>query len=410
MPKYYYKAKRGPSDFVEDTIDASNRDEAVEKISRLGYLPVVVNEDIKQKKEQLVREPAAISFFSSSSVRSKDVTIFSRQLSSLLKSGIPILRALQIIGEQSESAALNDCLKKVSKDVKEGKSFSAALEGFPKVFSLFFIALVKSGEDSGTLQEALLRVANYRQKQEEMFAKMRSAMAYPVLMALVGIGTVIFMFTFVMPKLMSIFSTMGQDLPLPTRIVIGISVALRRDWAFIAIGAVVLFILVSKTSTFQARKKIVSLIKLHIPVFNKFFLYNEFARFSRTLEVLIRSGIPILRAISISIPILENEIIKGELSRSAKELEEGASFGKSLRKSKLFPAFMISLIAVGEESGKLDDALAEIADTYEYECDEAIKVATSLLEPLMILVMGLVVGFIVVAMLLPIFQINMMVK
>lgn len=409
MPRFQYRAKKGPTEIVTGVVDAANRDEAVEKVSQLGVLPIsVVPEEISLGSDSGVRSGASFSLFAG--VRSRDVTVFSRQLASLIRSGVPILRALDIITQQSDSPAFRQVLAKIAIDVKEGKSFSTALEAWPKAFSPFYVAMIRSGEDSGMLQDVLLRIAAYRQKQEEMIARVRTAMAYPVLMALVGIGTVIFMFTFVLPKLMTLFTSMGQELPVATRAVIAISVFLREKWALL-IGAIAALILIMvKTSSLAIRRRMTSYIVLRLPLFNRFLLANEFARFCRTLEILIKSGIPILRALGISIPILSNEIIKTELRRSAADLEQGSSFGKSLKKSSVFPPFLVSLVAVGEESGRLDDALAEIADTYEHECDEAVKVMTSLLEPIMILVMGLVVGFIVMAMLLPIFQINTMVS
>jgi general secretion pathway protein F len=409
MPRFQYRAKKGPTEIVKGVVDAKDRDEAVEKISQMGCLPISVDPD-RASSAVGAAQKQAVSFSLFAGVRSRDVTVFSRQLSSLIRSGVPILRALSIISEQSDSPAFRQVLAKIAEDVKEGKSFSATLEAWPKVFSPFYVAMVRSGEDSGMLQDVLLRIATYRQKQEEMLSRVRTAMAYPILMALVGVGTVIFMFTFVLPKLMTLFTSMGQELPVMTRIVIAISVFLREKWALLigAIAAIVLLLV--KTSSLSIRRKMTSYIVLHLPLFNRFLLANEFARFCRTLEILIKSGIPILRALSISIPILSNEIVKAELSRSSADLEQGSSFGKSLKKSSIFPPFLVSLVAVGEESGRLDDALCEIADTYEHECDEAVKVMTSLLEPIMILVMGLVVGFIVMAMLLPIFQINTMVS
>jgi general secretion pathway protein F len=299
---------------------------------------------------------------------------------------------------------------KVSRDVKEGRAFSEALEAWPRVFGPFFIAMVRAGEGSGTLQEALVRVAAYRQKQETMVAHVRAALAYPVLMALVGIGTVVFMFVFVLPKLTTIFSTMGQTLPWPTQAVIAISRFLKtRGWV-VGIAVAVFGVAAARTSSWKARRRFMSRFWLKVPVLGRFVLMTELSRFCRSLEVLIKSGIPILRALGISIPILSNEVIKTDLAQTAQDLEQGATLAASLRRSKIFPTYMVSLIAVGEESGRLDDALGEVATAYEESCDEAVRVMTSLLEPLMILGMGLVVGFIVMAMLLPIFEMNSMVR
>lgn len=407
MPKYFYRAKKGPSEIVEDVIEAHNRDEAIDKISHFGYLPVFIEE-----REDVLQQKAAPKPFllKLGRIRPAEITIFSRQLAGLIRSGVPILKALSIIAEQSENAAFRDMLLNVAAHVEEGKSLSGSLEAYPALFSAFTLALVRAGEESGMLQEVLERIAGYRRKQEEMLSKIRAAMAYPLLMAFVGIATVVFMFVFVLPKLSTIFAGMGEALPVPTQVVIKISTFLKNKGFYALGGVFAFFLLVSKTSTLQAHRRIRSRLVLNTPFLSRFLRVSELARFCRTLEVMVRSGIPILRAIATSIPILGNEIIKTELTKSAAELEHGASFAASLKKSKVFPPFMTSLIAVGEESGRLEDALNEVAESYEHECDEAIKIMTALLEPAMILVMGLVVGFLVMAMLLPIFQINVMAR
>ncbi len=236
-------------------------------------------------------------------------------------------------------------------------------------------------------------------------------MTYPILMALTGIGTIIFMLTFVMPRLMGVFSNLGGDLPLPTRILIELSNSLRQGWlwgAVVIIGAAL--VLFSRSKRIKSHQKLISILKLRVPIFGPFLLKAEIARFSRTLELLLKSGITIIKAIELACPVVSNEVLKIELLSCLQKLKEGASFGKSLKKSKWFPTFMTNLIIIGEESGKLEEGLAEVATFYERETDEALRGLTALLEPVMILVMGLVVGFIVIAMLLPMFELNMMVK
>jgi type II secretory pathway component PulF len=234
------------------------------------------------------------------------------------------------------------------------------------------------------------------------------ALAYPVLMAFVGLGTIIFMLTFVMPRLTNIFVGLGQELPLPTRMLISISHYLCQWWVW---GIVLLFVFVIRQQLSSKTAKMpLSKLKLRIPIFGQFIQKTELARFCRTLELLTKNGIPILRAMNIAIPVLDNEAIKIQLANSYKELEQGGSFGKSLKKSMLFPVFMSNLISVGEESGRLDQSLSEIAGSYERDTDEAMKIFSSLLEPITILIMGLIVGFIVIAMLLPVFQINFMAR
>jgi type II secretory pathway component PulF len=404
MPLYKYRAKDGPEHIVEGQIEAKNKEEAIEKINQMGYLPVRLGEEVVGRKQGKVPR----SLFSAG-LRTHDITIFSRQLASFLKSGMPILRALSIISAQSENHRLKDMIESIRAEVRDGKVFSAALAKFPRVFSPLYIAMVRTGEDSGTLPEALMRVVAYRQKQEEIFSRIRMALVYPAIMASVAIATIVFMFTFVMPRLMRIFSNIGEDLPLATKVLIAISTGFRQWWPVIILVGTVIFFIVKHQFT-KAHAVRLSRLKLRLPLFGNLISRAELARFSRTLELLIRNGIPILKAIEVAIPTVNNELIRQQLRKSCKDLERGASFGKSLQKSALFPAFMSNLIIIGEESGQLDEALCEIANSYEKETEEAIKMMTTLLEPMIIFVMGAVVGFIVIAMLLPVFQINLMVK
>ena len=405
MPEYKYRAKKGPVDIVEGLIEAVSEEDAIEKVSQLGVLPMHVElcrSDSRQKAGGAHRYGGRVS--------PREITLFSRQLSSLLKSGIPILSALDIIAEQSESANLKNILGEIKDKVKCGSTLSMALAVYSRTFSALYVAMVHTGEDSGALPETLLKIAEYRAKQEAMRARFRMAMAYPVLMAMVGIGTIIFMLTFVMPRLMRIFVNMGQSLPIPTKILIYTSSALQKWWLPILLVSGVALIILNRQSKTEIGKLSFSILKLRLPVIGKLVLKTELSQFTNTLGLLIRSGIPILKAIDVSIPVLGNEVIKRQLRQSYKDLEQGGSFGKSLKNSKLLPPFIANLIIVGEESGRLSEALSEIADTYEREVDEAMKTAANLLEPITILVMGLVVGFIVIAMLLPIFEINMTVK
>lgn len=406
MPIYRYRAKKGPGNVVTDTIEASSRSEAIDKLSQVGCLPMHIEEERQapgDKSGRLLKKHIG-------RVRSREVTIFGRQLASLLKSGVPILSAISIIAEQSENINLKRALGDIHRAVKEGESFSSALNCYPRIFPPLYIAMVRTGEDSGSLPEVLYRISDYRIKEEELYSRLRMALAYPLLMAIVGIATIVFMLVFVMPRLTGIFVNMAQALPVPTRILIAVSDILRRWWPGIAVIFALLAYLLKAQARTKAGRIYLSALKLGIPVFGKLTLKAELSRFARTMSLLVESGIPILKAIEISIPVLENEIIKNQLALSYKELEGGASFGRSLKDSKLFPLFMTNLMIVGEESGRLGEALAEVANSYEKDTDEAMKIAASLLEPLMILGMGLVVGFMVVAMLLPIFEINVMVR
>lgn len=407
MGLYKYRAKKGPEDIITSVINAASKEEAIDKISKMGYLPISV-EDVRSETEPGLKRPGPLS----RRIKPRQLTIFSRQLSILLKSGVPILKALTILSEQTPNYYFRSILNNIRLQVKDGNTLSAALNQHSKVFSPLYISLVRAGEESGTLEVALLRIAEYRYKQEQIFSSIRTALTYPILMALVGTGTIIFMLTFVLPRLLTIFIRLGQELPWPTKVLISISNFLTQKWMLpIFILAVILIANIYKwLSNSKTGKLLISYIKLHTPIFGGIFLKAELARFSRTLELLLKSGIQLLSAIDKSIPTVNSEIISQELKKGYKAIEQGESFGATLDKCSLFPKFMVNLISVGQESGKIDDALEELALTYENETDEAIKIMTNLLEPIMILVMGIIVGFIIICMLLPVFELNLMVK
>lgn len=405
MTQYVYRAKRGPQEIVEGRVEAHSEAEALEKINALGLLPVRINAESAPLPEA---KAPVVEMRVRGRVKPRQLTVFTRQLASLLKSGVPILTSLTIIAEQSDNPYLRHIIRTVHDRVKDGATFSASLAPFPQTFSALYIAMVRSGETGGQLPDALLRISEYRARQEEIFSRMRMALAYPVLMAVVGIATIVFMLTFVMPRLMNIFTTLGQELPLPTRLVISASELLRQWWFWMALALIIL--LGRWQSRLPSANHIMSRIRLHLPLAGKLIVKIELGRFCRTLELLLKGGIPILKAIEIAVPVVNNEILRDKLKDSYKVLEQGGSLGKSLKETRLFPAFMSNLIVVGEESGKLADALSEVATAYEHDADEAVKIMTNLLEPMMILAMGLIVGFIVIAMLLPVFEINAMAR
>lgn len=426
MPIYKCRVKKGVNEVAEQRVAAASEKEAIEKLSQMGLLPLRI-EEMTQK--ELAAESTRTSTTSAKSplgttgagagrrvgagrrkVQTNEITVFTREMASLFKSGVPILTALEIIREQSENLNFKQMVEEIHDAVKEGSTFSAALEKYPRVFPAIYIAMIKTGENSGALPEVLLSIADYRRKQQEMASRFRMALAYPALMGFVGLGTIIFMFTYVIPRLTKIYVNLGEALPLPTRILLAISDLLRKGWPVILLVlAVGVFIFRRQINT-AAGKKAWSQFVLRLPLLGKFIVKAELARFCRTFGLLIRSGVPILSALHIAVPVIENEVIKDQIGQSSKDLEHGGTLGKTLKNSPMVPLFMSNLIRVGEESGKLQDALDEVANSYERDTDEAIRIMSSLLEPLMILVMGLVTGFIVIAMLLPIFDINTMMK
>lgn len=401
--RYRYKAKKGPDQLIEDSIEAVSEADAIEKISQLGFFPISLQPQNAAQSQGRETGPLPVA---GKKVRSREVTIFTRQLASLIKAGVPILQSLGILVDQTENRSFAGILRLVQGSIKEGAFFSSALSQYPRLFPPLYVSLVRAGEGSGALPEALQKIADYRSRQEELLTDVKMALAYPILMAVVGIGTIAFMLIFVIPKLTQIVVSAGQELPLPTRFLISVSGALSNPWLWVVVCAVVLFVR-RQLSASYARLPL-STFLLRVPLLGNFIIKNEIARFSRTLELLIRNGIPILQGLRIAIPVLSNDAVKIKLEQSCADLEQGGSFGKSLKQAGIFPPFMTNLVTVGEESGRIADALAEVAEAYEKDVERSTKAASSILEPVLILGLGLVVGFIVVAMLLPVFQINVM--
>ena len=420
MPQFVYRAKKGPKEVVDGTLEAATVEEAIEKLDALGLLPVRVEEagvkaqsepaKAQAKAKAAADKAPALRKSKGGSIKSAQITMFGRQLSSLIKSGVPILKAFWIISEQTDSQRLKAFLEEAQTELRNGSPLSSVLVRYPKLFPPIYIAMVRTGEDSGTLQETLLRVSDYRRKQEELFSKVRQATAYPMLMALTGAGTILFMLSFVIPKLTTLFATMGESLPMPTRILMAVSGALKSK-VFWAVAAAVTAAAVSVLRMKNERMSMFwSRTALSTPFIKDFVIKTELARFSRTLELLVHCGTPIMRAIEITTPVVENRVLREIFAKTQKDLAGGGTLGQTLKASRHIPLFMTNLVSVGEESGNLDEALGEIASFYESETEEAVKIITSLLEPLMILGMGLIVGFIVIAMLLPMFELNMAVK
>lgn len=404
MPKFFYKARKGPQKLEQGTIEAQTETAAISKLTRMGYFPISVSLEAQATKEKA----KGASFFKR--IPHRDLTTFTRQLSNLLESGLTLYRALTVLHRQTESKRLKIVIQDIANLVKEGKSLSESLKRYPGAFNNMYVSVVRAGEVSGALEKVLRRLADFGEKQQDLLAKVRAAMAYPILMATVGTATIIVLFVFVIPKLVELFQDLGQVLPLPTRILIAISdFFLNFWWLILAIGLFVFFAI--RRNLFTAKGKLsLHHFKLGLPVLGKFFKRVQIANFSRTLGMLLANGVPILQAMDSVSQTIENEVLKQEVKRIAKEIREGSTLARGITRSKYFPVLVANMTAIGEEGGALDGALLKVAEAYEKETDQSIKLLTSLIEPVMILVMGSIVGFIVISMLLPIFQISLIAR
>jgi type II secretory pathway component PulF len=400
MPSYLYKAKKESAETVLGQISAESQEQALELIHQLGLLPVSIEENTAGG--HIAGE------IKNTRVKSKETYLFSRQLANLIKSGVPLLQALEIIGSQMKSTLFGRVIEDIMTGVRHGRSFSSCLGDYPKIFSTLYVAMVRAGEESGKLKEMLLRMAEHQKSQEEIASKVRSAMTYPAFMLVIGTATVIFILTFVMPKLSGLFADLGRDLPWPTVVVLKMSAVMRTSGVWGVAAFAFLLLALAQWAKTQAGRVVVSQAVLGVPFLRTFFLKMDLARFCRTLALLLKSGLPIIRAIEIAVPTLNNNFVKRDILQCVQGLAAGQTLGACLKQSALIPDMMSQLIAVGEESGSLTEALSDIADNYEQDIAESTKFMTTLLEPVMILSVGLVIGFIVFAMLLPIFQMDLL--
>ncbi|MCZ6563950.1 MAG: type II secretion system F family protein [Deltaproteobacteria bacterium] len=406
MQKFLYKAKDGRKQVMQGILEAETERGALSKLSQMGYFPL----SIQKEEAGPQRQASSRSFSIFTGIRRRDITFFTRQLSDLLEAGLTLMRALNVIQDQTENPRLQEILGDIVSHVRDGKSFSDALAVYPKVFPPIYVSMVRSGEVGGILGGVLARLADFSEKEEELQGKVRAAMAYPTLICLVGMGTVAVLLIFVVPKLVLLFQDVGQVLPLPTQILIAVSNGVAKYWWVALLIAALGGFFGKRQRLPQGARLAIDRIKLRFPVWGSLIKKVEIARFARSLATLLSHGVPILQAMQSVYQATGNEMLKGELQKIGDQLRGGTTLSQGMRLSRIFPNLVINMVSVGEEAGSLDRSLIKIADTYEREADRAMKMMTALVEPVMILVMGSVVGFIVVSMLLPIFQIDILAR
>lgn len=388
MPKYIYKAKKGPKDIVEGTIEAETYNGAIDKLAKMGYFPISV------KEEDLAAQPQDnIASILRKKIRLSDLSIFTSQLSELLGSGVPLLQGLQVLSRQTENKRLQIIINDLSKTIQEGGTLSDGLAKYPKVFSSLYINITRSGELGGKLEYTLGRLAGFLDKEEEMISRIQQAMAYPALMCTVGLVTILVLMTIVIPRLVVMFEDIGQALPLPTLILIGTSNILLKYWWFIVLTVVSVIFLVRRRVKKAEVKLRLDKLKLKLPAFGALIKKIEIARLSRTLATLLDSGISILPAMEAVTSTVQNEAIKSELEKARHAVRDGASLGKSLEDAVYIPPYVINMITVGEEGGRLESVLFKVASSYEIQADKAIRVFITLLEPVLILIILLYLVF-----------------
>lgn len=398
MPTFAYKARTRRGEVMEDTVEGENQMAVAATLRQQGLLVIDV-------KEQGVGQKDILEPFKR--VKLTDLVIFTRQFATMINAGLPIVRALYVLSEQTSNPKLKEVLVQVRKDVEAGFALSEALEKHPKVFNRLYVEMVRAGEVGGILDGVLLRVASQLEKDQDLRRKVKSAMTYPLVVLVLAILAAAFMLIFIVPIFARMFEDLGGTLPLPTRIAMGLSQLLTGPGGLLVaaalIGGVIFFLRWKET---DPGRKAWGRTVLKLPVtIGDIVQKVALARFARTLGTLSAAGVPILQSLEITANSAGNWVIENALLKSRDSIREGSPIYKPLESEPVFPPMVTRMIAVGEETGDLDGMLTKIAEFYESEVDAAVKSLTSIIEPLMIVVVGGIVGGIIIAMYLPMFRI-----
>jgi type IV pilus assembly protein PilC len=392
MPTYTYTARAVNGELKTATIDAPSREEVVAQLRRQRMSVVKVDEEAAKKSR------------TRGSIKMRDIVIFTRQFSTMINAGLPLVQALDILAKQTENKTLSEVTRAVVFDVESGHTVADALAKHPNAFSDLYVNMVAAGEAGGILDTILMRLATFMEKNDALVRKVKGAMIYPGVIMSVAVIAICVLLIFVIPVFESMFGSVGLALPLPTRIVIGLSRFLKGYWYLIGGSIVGSFFLVKKYYASPSGKLQIDKALLKVPVLGDVLRKSAVSRFTRTLGTLISSGVSILDGLEITAKTAGNRVIQDAIMASRASIAGGDTIAAPLQKSAVFPPMVISMIAVGEQTGGLDEMLSKIADFYDEEVDAAVSGLLSLLEPIMIVFLGIVVGGMVVAMYLPIFD------
>jgi type IV pilus assembly protein PilC len=392
MPTFTYTARAVNGDLKSATIDAPSRDDVIKQLRQLRLNVVKIDEGTANRKKR------------GGSIKMRDIVIFTRQFSTMINAGLPLVQALDILATQSENPALKDVTRQVVFDVESGNTLADAMRKHPKAFSELYVNMVAAGEAGGILDTILMRLAVFMEKNDALVRKVKGAMIYPAVIISVAAIAITVLLIFVIPTFQTMFESANIALPLPTRIVIGLSHALKTYWYMIAGALIGTFVAVKKYYQTPSGKLTIDRKLLKLPVLGDVLRKSAVSRFTRTLGTLISSGVSILDGLEITAKTAGNRVIQDAIMESRASIAGGETIAAPLKKSQVFPPMVISMIAVGEQTGGLDEMLSKIADFYDEEVDAAVSGLLALMEPVMIVFLGVVVGGMVVAMYLPIFD------
>ncbi len=411
MPSFAYVALDAQGLQVSDFIDASSQSEAVTQLRSRGLFPTSVKEQARPASKGAAKQGATRSkelkinlpFLEKKTIKSKTLMIFTRQLATLIDAGLPLLRGLTVLGKQEPDPVLKKTISELAETVQGGGTFSDGLTSHPKIFNKLYVNMVKAGELGGVLEVVLNRLAEFQEKAQKVKGKVQSAMMYPAIVMIIALIIMGFLLVFIVPKFEQIFADMlgGKPLPLMTQIVVGTSRLIQHNILIIIAGVVALIFGLKWFASTPKGSVLIDQFMLKAPLFGDLTRKNGISRFTRTLGTLVTSGVPILQALNITKETAGNAVISTAISKIHDAVKEGESIVRPMEASGVFPAMVISMVDVGEETGQLPEMLLKVADLYDDEVDNAVAGLTSLMEPIMIVFLALVVGSIVIALFLP---------
>jgi len=408
MPVYEYSALDKKGKKLKGIIDADSKTAARHKIRQSGKYPVVIKETSPVSKKKSEKKFGTITF--GQRIKQQEIHVATRQLATLLNAGIPLVPALNGLIEQTTNQTLKKIIAQLKDAVNEGNSYTSALAEHPRLFSKIYVNMVRAGEASGSLDIVLEQLAEFGENQQAMKSRIRAALIYPIFMAVVGTVVLFLLITFIVPSITKVFDDSQQALPLITLMLINLSSFLERFWWAIILVCVGLVSLVRFVVQLPQGKYTWDRLKLSSPLFGDLNTKIAAARLGRTLGSLLHSGVPLITSLHIVKNIFNNIHLANVIDDATEEIEKGGSLSNALKESKWFLPMVVQMIAVGEQSGALEKMLTKVAESYEKEVEAKIIALTSLIEPVMILVMGLLVSFIVVSILLPIFEMNQLIR
>lgn len=417
MPQFSYRARRKSGELVQGVLDVADRGAALLQIERLGLLPVAI--DVPkgaQKAERAARPkaaqadvlpPALREFFTRQrKPKLQELATFTQQMANLLRSGMPLTLALNSMTHLGSKGISAEVAKQLKQDVMEGKSLSDSMSRQPVIFNDLYINMVRAGEQSGALQDVLQRLAMHFERFAEVQSKFVSALIYPAVVGCVGVAIIIFFMTYMLPKFMSIFANMDVALPMTTLMLMGISDFFAAYWWLLILIILASIILMKRFQASQAGRRTTDRWKMEFPVIGRVVKLNLYGQFARTLGTLLQNGVPVLTALKITEQVIPNVILKEAIARTREEVTDGKTIAQPMARSKVFPQLMIDLLKIGEETGDVPGALRNLADTYENELQIGLRVMTNLIEPAMIIVMAVCVGFLLLSVLSAMFAIT----